>query len=211
MTTQLKQIGIIEDNFSLRSNMLNFINLTNRFEVAFSVSDIDQIINENYNPNIIFLAIQFNIESCLDKLSKILSVFPNSLIIVMTEDKSENLMIKALENGAKGYLYKPFSLSLMEEAIDETLANGSFLLPATTTALLGLISKNKRVKPIQKIFSLTNKELEIGNLLKQGLTYNEIAEQLGISYHTVNHHVKNIFIKMDVNSKSKLIALINKI
>ena len=56
---------------------------------------------------------------------------------------------------------------------------------------------------------VTMKESEIVELLRQGLSYNEIAEKLKISYHTVNHHIKNIYHKMDVNSRSKLIAEIN--
>jgi DNA-binding NarL/FixJ family response regulator len=136
--------------------------------------------------------------------------FPDTYILIMTGDLNEKNILKALENGAKGYVNKPFEMEGLIKAMNKTFEDGSFLSPVATTSLLNLINNSRKPSSsIKTTYSFTMKESEIVELLRQGMSYNEIAEKLKISYHTVNHHIKNIYHKMDVNSKSKLIAEIN--
>ena len=68
--------------------------------------------------------------------------------------------------------------------------------------LSGEDTKNK----LQSNSQLTQRERDIINLLGLGYSYKMISDELRLSYHTVNFHIKNIYIKLDVNSKSELIA-----
>jgi DNA-binding NarL/FixJ family response regulator len=208
-----KPVGIIEDNVSFRSNIADYINLSNNYFSVFDVASIENLNNLKLSvkPEIILLDIHLNGENSLNSLDSLYQKFPETYILVMTGDLNEKNILKALENGAKGYINKPFEMNELIKAMNKTFEDGSFLTPLATTSLLNVINNNYK-KPnssIQTAYSFTAKESEIVELLRQGLSYNEIAEKLKISYHTVNHHIKNIYHKMDVNSKSKLIAEIN--
>lgn len=208
-----KPVGIIEDNISLRTNIADYINLSDKYFSVFDVSSIENLNNLKLSvkPEIILLDIHLNGENSLNSLDTLLQKFPETFILIMTGDMNEKNILKALENGAKGYINKPFEMEELIKAMNKTFQDGSFLTPLATTSLLNLINNSKKPSSsIQLTYSLTMKENEIVELLRQGLSYNEIAEKLKISYHTVNHHIKNIYNKMDVNSKSKLIAEINK-
>lgn len=208
-----KPVGIIEDNISLRTNIADYINLSDRYFSVFDVSSIENLNNLKLHikPEIILLDIHLKGENSLNSLDSLLEKFPETYILVMTGDMNEKNILKALENGAKGYINKPFEMEELIKAMNKTFQDGSFLTPLATTSLLNVINNNKKPSSsIQLTYSLTMKETEIVELLRQGLSYNEISEKLKISYHTVNHHIKNIYNKMDVNSKSKLIAKINK-
>jgi DNA-binding NarL/FixJ family response regulator len=208
-----KPVGIIEDNISLRTNIADYINLSDKYFSVFDVSSIENLNNLRLSvkPEIILLDIHLNGENSLNSIDALLQKFPETFILIMTGDMNEKNILKALENGAKGYINKPFEMEELIKAINKTFQDGSFLSPSATTSLLNLINNNRKPSStIQLTYSLTMKENEIVELLRQGLSYNEIAEKLKISYHTVNHHIKNIYHKMDVNSKSKLIAEINK-
>jgi len=208
-----KPVGIIEDNVSFRSNIADYINLSDNYFSVFDVASIENLNNLKLSvkPEIILLDIHLNGENSLNSLDSLYQKFPETYILVMTGDLNEKNILKALENGAKGYINKPFEMNELIKAMNKTFEDGSFLTPLATTSLLNVINNNYK-KPnssIQTAYSFTAKESEIVELLRQGLSYNEIAEKLKISYHTVNHHIKNIYHKMDVNSKSKLIAEIN--
>lgn len=208
-----KPVGIIEDNVSFRSNIADYINLSDNYFSVFDVASIENLNNLKLSvkPEIILLDIHLNGENSLNSLDSLYQKFPETYILVMTGDLNEKNILKALENGAKGYINKPFEMNELIKAMNKTFEDGSFLTPLATTSLLNVINNNYK-KPnssIQTAYSFTAKESEIVELLRQGLSYNEIAEKLKISYHTVNHHIKSIYHKMDVNSKSKLIAEIN--
>ena len=208
-----KPVGIIEDNVSFRSNIADYINLSDNYFSVFDVASIENLNNLKLSvkPEIILLDIHLNGENSLNSLDSLYQKFPETYILVMTGDLNEKNILKALENGAKGYINKPFEMNELIKAMNKTFEDGSFLTPLATTSLLNVINNNYK-KPnssIQTAYSFTAKESEIVELLRQGLSYNEIAQKLKISYHTVNHHIKNIYHKMDVNSKSKLIAEIN--
>jgi DNA-binding NarL/FixJ family response regulator len=208
-----KPVGIIEDNVSFRSNIADYINLSDNYFSVFDVASIENLNNLKLSvkPEIILLDIHLNGENSLNSLDSLYQKFPETYILVMTGDLNEKNILKALENGAKGYINKPFEMNELIKAMNKTFEDGSFLTPLATTSLLNVINNNYK-KPnssIQTAYSFTAKESESVELLRQGLSYNEIAQKLKISYHTVNHHIKNIYHKMDVNSKSKLIAEIN--
>ena len=139
-------------------------------------------------------------------MDKLLGIYPDVKIIVMTGDINDNnLLIRALKKGAVSFLLKPFSMADLESAISGTLSTGSYLKPEQLTALLDQMNerKTKNLDAVKE--KLTKTEFQIFLLTIEGLAYQEIANRLNVSYHTVNYHLKNIYLKTGVNSKIKLI------
>ena len=91
--------------------------------------------------------------------------------------------------------------------MDELQKNGSYLEPYLLTSLMALINSKNEISPLLYNKNiLSSREKEVIELIKEGLSYKAIAERLYLSTHTVNFHLKKIYLKFDVNSKMELLA-----
>ena len=208
MVSQPYAVGILEDNDSLRKNIAFYLDNSPNYFVCFSEPTLDSLKYKEVScdPNYILLDIHLNSTQSIDYIADLKKQFPGAAVIVMTGDKNEQFILRAFENGAKGYLNKPFALSETVKTMAALRDNGSYMSADTATKLIGLITKQETEASFKDVYKLTEREYEIVELMKEGLGYQAIADRLFISYHTVNHHVKNLYIKMDVSSRAELVA-----
>lgn len=204
-------IGIIEDDETLRSTIIDYISIRG-YALVFACGNPGAIQNEAdtpERPDVILLDEHLGSASGISSLQEIRKIFPATRIIIMTGDTTQELIIRAIENGAAGFIYKPFSLKQMDEAINSLMETGSYLHPVSATKLISTIQKGKETErnTLQK---LSAKELEVAELLMVGKSYKEIALLLNKSFHTINYHIKNMYVKFDVNSKTELVYMLNK-
>ncbi len=201
-------IGILEDNLSLRQTVEDYLRSSESYSIAFSEGAYKDISDKDYETAPDFILLDNHLADVLgiDIIADIKIKFPSSQIIVITGDKTDDFLIKAIENGASSYLYKPFKMADLQNAIQLVNETGSFLKPEVLTKLLGLINQKKSKPEFSKKELLTQREVDILELIKKGCTYKEISSELNISFHTVNHHLKNLYVKLDVNSKVELVA-----
>lgn len=204
-----KKIGILEDNFTLRSNIGNYLLATGKYELIFSEPNAATLCNRELSasPDVILLDIHLQGENSLNLITCMKEKHPDVVVIIMTGDNNEQLIMQAFENGASGYLYKPFKLAELVDTLSKLETDGSYLQPSVATRLISMLKKKDRVAELQKQFGLTERETEIIRGIKEGLSYQQIADRLYISYHTVNHHLKNVYLKTDVTSKTELVSL----
>lgn len=208
MTDTFKfRVSILEDNELLRSNLEHYLLLSDRYAPDFAGADPEELIRSaQTDPDFILLDIHLNGSNSLEMIPKLKARFPGTSVVIITGDNTEKLVLRAFQNGAKGYLYKPFSMQTLLEALKSTGEQGYYITPSATANLLQEINREEKGVDIREQYHLTEKEFEIVELVKKGLTYNDIADALFISYHTVNHHLKNIYIKTNVRSKSELLS-----
>lgn len=201
-----KAVGIFEDNTALSNTIKHGLALSNEYFVVFAYPSIDAVDKElEVIPDYVLLDIHLNDVNSMEMIGNLRHRLPGADIIIITGDTDSQLILKAFENGAKGYLHKPFSIQDLLAALNKVQAEGSYLAPASVTSLIQLINKTALQEP-RTDYELTRRETEIVALLKKGLSYNEIAAALHLSYHTINHHLKNIYLKANVRSRSELIA-----
>lgn len=207
----LKAVGILEDNNALRSNIEYYLNTTDSYFVSFSYPGVEFLRKEDAAcpPDYILLDIHLQDANGLDLLGEIHTRFPNTSVIIMTGDTNEELIMKAFEQGAKGYLSKPFALQDTVRTMKSLEENGSYMSPATATKLIEMLNKKQPVQSLKDKYQLTDREHDILMLLKSGHSYKVIGEKLFISFHTVNHHLKNVYAKLNVHSRSELTAVIS--
>jgi DNA-binding NarL/FixJ family response regulator len=199
---------ILEDNVVLRRSIEEYLTTTGKYQVTFSGGDGNSMLlwkHEIY-PDFILLDIHLNDLSGIDIIKAIKVQFPEAHIIIITGDKSKESLIQAFEFGASAFLYKPFLVSDLDKVIDQVNNTGSFLEPDVLTKLLGLICQKNSPTSLFDKDDLTTREKELILLIKKGYTYKEMASELKLSFHTVNFHLKNIYAKTNVRSKSELIA-----
>jgi DNA-binding NarL/FixJ family response regulator len=127
----------------------------------------------------------------------------NVNVIMLTVFESEQQIFKALQNGASGYITKDSSSSRIIEAIKEVSEGGGPLSTRIARMVVKSFEKNTQ-SPLSK------RETEILSLMMDGKKRNQIAQELFIEKDTVKTHVKNIYAKLDVNSRSEAILSAKK-
>jgi NarL family two-component system response regulator LiaR len=128
---------------------------------------------------------------------------PQVRIIVLSSFSETRQVKAALQNGATSYLLKNISASKLAEAIRSTVAGLPTLAPEATQALIDSVTA-PQTTPVSA--GLTERELEVMNLMVKGLPNNQIAEQLNISVFTVKNHVSSILSKLGVSSRTEAVA-----
>ena len=207
-------IGIIEDNNSLRLSLEDFIAIDKELLLIFSSNSIEKWLKHlkqnTEAPFLLLLDIGLPGISGLKAISVIRKAYPQTKLIVISGDSSKDSVWEAITNGANGYLLKPFSLKELKMQIGVLMSGGAAISPIIAEKLIASLNNTSPTENTDNPL-LTIRENHVLEQLIKGLTYKEISNILRISSTTVNDHIKNIYTKMKVNSKSELIAkVLNK-
>ena len=201
-------VGIIEDIPEIRNSLKDFFSLQKNIlcEVAAeSVEEFLKICDEDkeIKPDVILLDIELPGISGIGGMPQIMEMFPDADIIMLTVYEDNDKIFRSLQAGATGYLIKSTPFEQIKTAIEEIYAGGSPMSPSIARKVIRYFSPKKKYSPPDV---LTNKEKEIINYLVDGKSYAAIAKTLGNSIETIRYHIKNIYRKLQVNSKAELIS-----
>lgn len=155
--------------------------------------------------DIILLDIMMPEMSGIDAIDKILAKLPNvSIIINSIKDDSETIF-KALQKGAVGYIDKQTFDNSFIDVFKSVENNGAYMTPKIARKVMDFFSGKKKMPD-----NLTEREVDVANAILEGLSYKMIGDKFGISLDTVRAHVKNIYKKLSINSKSQLFNIFKK-
>lgn len=152
---------------------------------------------ESHLPDITLMDLQLPTMSGLDAISAIRARHPDARIVVLTMFQGDEDIYRALEAGAAAYLLKDTLAEDLVSVIRE-VNTGQRRIPPDVAAALAV----RKVNPV-----LTPREVEVVQLITQGLRNKEIAVALGISEQTAKVHVKNILAKLNVSDRSAVVAV----
>ena len=203
----MKKIWIIEDTPLYQQTLYELIAESEGYECDMLFNNWEDAVRKLKNgvdaPDVILLDIGLKGESGVEGAAAIKSVHPRVHIIMFTVYEENEKIFNALRNGASGYLLKTSSADEILSAIEEVLNGGGPMSPVIAGKVLkmfqGLPHANEK-------YNLSEREREVLNALVQGMTKKEISETMFISYHTVDSHIRNIYDKLHVNSKSAAVA-----
>lgn len=200
-----RNIWIIEDNAHFRKTIEYLINNARGMECKFAFDSSEEALDklrEEESPDIILLDINLPGMNGIAAIERIKNISPQTHIIILSVYDDNEKVFNALCSGASGYLLKDSSPTKIIESIEEALAGGAPMSIQIAHRVLEIFSK---LKPQKSDYGLTSREKEILQLLVYGMSRQQIAEKLSISYHTVTTHLKNIYSKLHVNSKSSAV------
>lgn len=197
-------IGLIEDNNSLRENYVEYFQMTGVFNVLWTFDSIEQTIKEDLeNPNVILLDINLNGMSALQGFKDIKKKFPNAYVIMLTAFDTGDYVKELLKQGAHGYMLKTATMAEIHKAIESVIEGGFSISPNAAKHIIA----DYRFDPLDEIKAkLTKREFELVQLLAEGLSYKEAADRLFVTTFTINQHLKHIYAKLGINSKAELMA-----
>jgi len=199
------KIGFIEDNNIIRGNYEDYFKSFAEFKVLFAVSDWKNLfqINSALQPDIILLDLMLPSGNSIKSIHKIKQLFPYSKIVILSavEDPASSQL--AFSNGAEGFLLKTSSLDYIKDSLIKTFDGGTPISPMVASHLIDV--KHQHVSS-QMMPNLTKRELELCNLAVTGMSNKMIANAMHVTFFTINQHLKSIYKKMNINSKSELIS-----
>lgn len=138
----------------------------------------------------------------VDAIPELLAIRPNMSIVVLTASPADDVLIRAIEAGAAGFVSKTRGLAEVTSAVRAAAAGEAVISPALLARLLPRLRRSGEPET-----ELTRREHEVLELLAHGLPNATIAEQLSVSVHTVRNHIANLSAKLGAHSKLEALAI----
>jgi DNA-binding NarL/FixJ family response regulator len=196
------RIVIIEDDQTIREGYAYLINHTSPYTVVATYPSFDAARNKigKDSPDVILLDIQLPGTNGIDALPILKKLLPDVYIIMLTVYETEKTILDALANGASGYFTKNTPTAKLIEAIRDVVQGGGPMSPDVAKTVILSLQKNPDSP-------LTKRETQILELMTTGKDRGQIAKELFIEVETVRTHTKNIYSKLNVNSKAEAIQV----
>lgn len=209
MRTQDKpavRVAIVEDDPVLRGHLVDIVEHANGLELLGAVATLGEggrLIDEECDLLLVDLALPDG--SGLSLIRRARAASGDLKIMVISVFGDVRNVVQAIEAGADGYLLKGGGLHETERAIRDVLAGGAPISPAVAGHILARVRSNAPATSPTATGPLTEKEAEVLADLARGFSYKEVAQRQRISHHTVADHVKAIYRKLSVNSRSQAV------
>ena len=159
---------------------------------------------EGDKPDVILTDLGLPGMSGIEGIERLRQIFPKTPIVALTIFDNEDRIFAALCRGANGYLLKTIPPVRLLEALQEAVEGGSPMSPAIAARVVNLFRTFR--PPEHAEYHLTPQETELLKLLVDGHHKKTAAREMGISFHTVSFHLKNIYEKLQVHSKTEAVA-----
>jgi DNA-binding NarL/FixJ family response regulator len=200
------KVAIIEDQREVREGLTILINGTAGFRCAGSFRTMEEALRliANDLPNVILTDIGLPGMSGIDGIRILKQRHPDLPIVALTVYDDEEEIFNALCAGASGYLLKETQPARLLECLREVVSGGAPMSPEVARRVIHLFREFR--PPERAGHNLTPAETELLKLLVEGHNYKTAAAELGISVNTVSFHLRNIYDKLQVHSKSEAVA-----
>lgn len=200
------KILIYEDNPQLREGLTMLINGSDGFEVLASYKNCNNVVEEleAWKPDVILMDIDMPGINGLEGLKLIRKVNADVKILMLTVFDDNKNVFESLRNGANGYILKKTPPSKLLEYISEAASGGAPMTASIATQVLKMFSEINN--PVYADYHLSDREKQVLQFLVNGYSYKMIAAEMFIAIDTVRSHIKKVYEKLHVNSKSEAVA-----
>lgn len=202
-TPQKIQVMLVDDHKVVRSGLATFLKAYDDLELVGEAQDGLEAVNmcHKHKPDVILMDLMMPEMDGITATEAILARYPDVKIIAMTSFEDEQLVQGVLQAGAISYLLKNVSSDDLAKAIRDAVSGRSTLSPEAARVLIDATRPTK-----QPSYGLTEREMEVLNLVVQGQSNRQIADALVISLATVKAHISSILSKLQVSSRAEAIA-----
>ncbi len=199
-TTQETKITIIEDNDVVRDGFALLISSVSQHRVVNTYENCEDALKNlsNDRPNIVLMDLELPGMHGVEGIRRIKKLLPEVNILVISVHTNSELVFQALCAGASGYITKNAGHSKILDAITEVKKGGAPMSSQIARMVVQSFQKNTNSP-------LTSRETEVLELLAKGKSYSAIANDLFVHKETIKSHIKNIYGKLQVNSKADAI------
>lgn len=199
------EVAIVEDDRAVRDGLGQLIAAEPDMRCALRYESVEAALADpRARPDIVLLDIHLPGMLGSEGVAKILALHPTAVILMLTVFEGQDKVFESICNGAAGYLLKKTPPARLLEAIRDAHAGGSPISPEIARKVIGLFREVRPPPPAAH--SLTPQEVRLLALLAEGYSYLNAAGQLDISINTVRNHVRSIYDKLHVHTKSEAVS-----
>lgn len=210
-------IGIVEDNSTLRKRLVEHLGFYEDLNVCLSAGSSEVFLHRietlaaSSMPDVILMDIELPGLSGIETTSLVKMRHEETAILMFTVFEDDERIFASIKAGASGYLLKDEPVEVIVNALRELHKGGAPMSQVIAKKLLKMVRDERSGNPGWETnvtpFELSTREIEILQLLVDGLTNNEIGEALFLSPWTIKTHIKNIYRKMHVSSRAEVTRL----
>jgi two-component system response regulator DevR len=200
------RVALVDDHEIVRLGLMTLINDQPDMEVvgeAGTAREALQVV-ERTRPRVVLMDIRIPGEGGIEAAREIASRFPESKVVMVTSFADDELVLRAIQAGAVGYVLKQVGNEELLRAIKAAAHGEALLDPSTTARLLSRVREGER-KNIEDAFrQLSDRELDVLAEVARGKTNAEIGHVLNLSEKTVRNYVSTILEKLDLSNRIEL-------
>ena len=205
------QVALVEDDPNLRANLTAMLNSAAGFKCQAAYPDANAALRgiPANRPDVVLMDINLPGMLGTECVRRLKDLAPNLPVLMLTVYEDSEQIFKSLMSGATGYLLKRTPKDKLLEAIREVDAGGAPMSRQIARRVVQFFQKvNQLPTDVQKpavVVDLTDREKEVLDALAKGYAYKEIAGQLNISFETVRTHLRTIYEKLHVHSRTEAV------
>lgn len=203
------RVMITDDHLIVREGLRLILETADGIELVGEGKDGAECLElvKQLNPQVILMDLQMPRMDGITAIEHLRKDYPEIAIVILTTYNEDDLMIRGLQSGARGYLLKDSSRENLIDTIQAAAKGETLLKPEILSRVL-----SKRVSPSKESASqiesiLTERELEVLQSASRGERNKEIAYKLGITERTVKAHLQSIYQKFGVDSRAAAVAI----
>jgi DNA-binding NarL/FixJ family response regulator len=200
------KVTIIEDRREIREGLGMLINFTDGFECTGKYGSMEEAIAciRHNLPDVVLSDIGLPGMSGIEGIRILKERHPQLVILMLSVYEDDERIFDALCAGAVGYLLKKTPPAKLLDSLREAMAGGAPMSPEVARRVITLF---REVRPPEKVeYDLSPHEIRLLKLLVEGHSYKTAAAELRVSVNTISFHLKNIYEKLQVHSKSEAVA-----
>jgi DNA-binding NarL/FixJ family response regulator len=200
------KVAIVEDRREIRQGLAMLIGGTEGFRCTGSYGSMEEALQKiSFElPDVVLNDIGLPGMSGIEGIKILKERYPNLLILMLTVYDDDERIFDAMCAGASGYLLKKTPPLRLLESLREAVNGGAPMSPEVATRVIKLF---REIRPPERAdYELTPHETRLLKLFVAGHNYKSAAAELGVTVHTVSFHLRSIYDKLQVHSKSEAVA-----
>ncbi|EMI9087179.1 TPA: response regulator transcription factor [Bacillus thuringiensis] len=199
---------IVDDHFVVREGLKLIIETSDSFQIIGEAANGEEALSfiEKKEPDVILMDLNMPKMSGLETIEALNKKQNHTPIIILTTYNEDELMLKGIELGAKGYLLKDTDRENLFRTLEAAIRGEILLQPNIMEKIVNYKRKEIHADKVEGN-SLTEKELFVLKAIARGYKNKEIAFDMGIAERTVKAYLTNIYNKLGVNSRSEAVAV----
>jgi DNA-binding NarL/FixJ family response regulator len=200
------RVLLVDDHHIVRMGLMTIINDQPEIEVVGEAGNAADALKavERLQPDVILMDIRLPGESGIEATRQITKQFPHSKVVMLTSFTDDSLIFRAISAGAVGYVLKQVEDEDLLKAITVAARGDAVLDPSVTSKLIARVKEADHKSDKDAFRDLSERELEVLNLVAKGKTNAEIAESLNLSERTVGNYVSTILQKLHLTNRIEL-------
>lgn len=199
-------VSIVDDEPDLREHIAGYLAAAGNVRCQSAYASAEEALQHlpQDKPDVVLMDINLGGMDGIECVRQLTVLMPKAQVLMLTVFEDTDKIFRALQAGASGYLLKRMSPKKLLEAIEEVRDGGSPM----SASIARKVVQSFKATPARgdESVDLSQRERDVLNGLAEGLAYKQIADQLGVSIHTVRNYIRRIYEKLHVQTRTEAVA-----